>query len=52
MNLFLSSFSIGSESDLFRIQFSGYNGTAGNALDNGYSLNNVPFTTVDRDNDE
>ena len=51
LTFFLSSFRVESESDSFRIHFSGYSGTAGNAMDNGHNLNNRPFTTIDRDND-
>jgi len=48
------TFSIASESTNFRIKFSHYNGTAGDAMSHGNvntNLNNQPFTTVDRDND-
>lgn len=43
-------FSIDSEDDDYRLHVSGYNGTAGDAL-NKYH-NEMQFTTVDKDNDE
>jgi len=52
MAMHFSSFKIGNESDSYRIQFTGYSGTAGNAMNYlGTDLNNKQFTTVDRDND-
>jgi len=50
-NLLNRTFSIASESANFRIRFSNFRGAAGDAMNNSHSLNNQPFTTVDRDND-
>jgi len=46
--LFLSSFQIANESDLYRIQFSGYSGTAGDGMVRStYNCNNQQFSTLD-----
>jgi len=45
------TFSIASGSTNFKINFSHFRGTAGDAMTYGDYLNNQPFTTVDRDND-
>jgi len=47
-------FSIASESTNFKLTFSEFRGSAGDAMahnDQNWNLNNQPFTTVDRDND-
>ena len=49
-----SSFSVQSESNLYRLDVSGYSGTAGNALHHSKSpwrSNGMAFSTPDRDND-
>ena len=43
-----SDFYVEDESDNYRLQVSGYNGTAGDML---YYHNGMQFTTTDRDND-
>jgi len=44
-------FSIANESTNFKLTFSNFRGTAGDAMRYLTNLNNQPFTTVDRDND-
>jgi len=49
----VSSFSVGDESELFRVQFSGHTGRAGDSMNPDTvhaQTNNQPFTTVNRDN--
>ncbi|XP_031563600.1 uncharacterized protein LOC116299106 [Actinia tenebrosa] len=50
-----SSFKVAGESDSYRLDVSGFGGTAGDALLEGNALEihtSMPFTTHDRDNDE
>ncbi|XP_078484274.1 uncharacterized protein LOC100175832 [Ciona intestinalis] len=43
-----SEFSIGDEASLYRLYIDGYSGTSGDSMT---QHNNVPFSTIDRDND-
>ena len=45
------TFNIGDEQAKYRLEVGSYSGTAGDSLAGGYSLNNMAFTTKDRDND-
>lgn len=50
-----SSFTVASESDSYRLDVSGFGGTAGDALLDGNAVeihSGMPFTTHDKDNDE
>ena len=44
-------FMVGNAASKYRLQVAGYNGTAGDSISGGYSLNGMAFTTHDRDND-
>ena len=44
-------FNIGDERAKYRLEVGSYSGTAGNSLLGSYNLNNMAFTTKDRDND-
>jgi len=47
-----STFKLHSELDLYKLEIGGYQGTAGNSLDDPwYGSNLSPFSTYDRDND-
>ena len=37
---------------MYRLQLGAYSGTAGDCLTDSYPSNNLPFTTIDRDNDK
>ena len=45
------SFHIGDAASNYRLSISSYSGTAGDSMAGSYSLNNVQFSTEDRDND-
>ena len=44
-------FNIGDEQALYRLEVGSYSGTAGDSMAGGQNLNNMAFTTKDRDND-
>ena len=44
-------FKVGDEQAKYRLEVGSYSGTAGNSLLGSYNLNNMAFTTKDRDND-
>ncbi|KAL9979497.1 hypothetical protein ACROYT_G017171 [Oculina patagonica] len=44
-------FNIGDEQALYRLEVGSYSGTAGDSMTRGYNLNNMAFSTKDRDND-
>ena len=44
-------FNIGDEQALYRLEVGSYSGTAGDSLVASHNLNNMAFTTKDRDND-
>ena len=44
-------FKIGDEQVKYRLEFGSYSGTAGDSLGTFFDLNNMAFTTKDRDND-
>lgn len=49
--VFFSVFNVKEESDNYRLQVSGYTGTAGDSMDSSHPQNGMQFTTIDRDND-
>ena len=46
-----SFFSVGNSETKYRLNVAGYNGTAGDSMITGWSVNGMPFSTKDRDND-
>ena len=44
-------FNIGDEQALYRLEVGSYSGTAGDSITGSHNLNNMAFTTKDRDND-
>ncbi|XP_078363541.1 uncharacterized protein LOC144647739 isoform X2 [Oculina patagonica] len=44
-------FNIGDEQALYRLEVGSYSGRAGDSLTRGHNVNNMAFTTKDRDND-
>ena len=46
-----SSFKIGPSSSNYQLSISGFNGIGSNNPFSGHTLNGMPFTTKDRDND-
>ena len=45
-------FNIGDEQALYRLEVGSYSGTAGDSITGSENLNNMAFTTKDRDNDK